>query len=113
MGGHQGADHQGDPDGDADAEGHAEVAHGEAIVDVADAPHGAKQEHAPERLAVHHAVEGGEVLDQQGGDEPGQQDPGEEAGQGPGRLPRPFLDLAEGGIEGGGGGGANQVPTDS
>jgi hypothetical protein len=37
------AHHQRDADGYADAERHAEVAHGEAVADIADAPHGAEE----------------------------------------------------------------------
>ena len=35
---------QSDPDGHPDAEGHAEIAHGETVAHVADTPHAAKEE---------------------------------------------------------------------
>ena len=43
--GHQRTDNQGDPDGNTDPHRHAEVAHGQAVVNIADPPHRAKQKH--------------------------------------------------------------------
>ena len=43
--GHQRTDNQRNADGNANPHRHAEVAHGQTVVDIADAPHGAEQKH--------------------------------------------------------------------
>jgi hypothetical protein len=58
---HQRADNQRDANGDANPHRHAEIAHGQAIVDITDAPHGAEQKDRQQRGGVKGAVVGPEI----------------------------------------------------
>ena len=107
------ADDERDADGDADAERHAEMAHGEAVADVADAPHGSEEGDFEEQVRVHGGVEAEKLRQQDEADADGQQNPGEEAGDGPGGFPRPVFDFLDGRVEGGGQCRAHNVPPDS
>ncbi|MOA16232.1 hypothetical protein D3C78_1364330 [compost metagenome] len=46
---HQGADNQGDPDGNPNPHRHSQIAHRQAVVDITDAPHRAKQKYGQQR----------------------------------------------------------------
>ena len=53
----QGSDDERYTDGDSDAEGHAEVLHGEAITDIANAPHGAEESDFEQEVRTHGGIE--------------------------------------------------------
>ncbi len=58
---HQRADNQRDANGDANPHRHAKIAHGQAIVDITNAPHGAEQKDRQQRGGAKRAVVGPEV----------------------------------------------------
>ena len=109
----QGADDQSDSDGHADAERHAEMAHGEAVADVSDAPHGSEEGNFQEQMRPHGGVKGWEIGQKNETDADGEQNPGEKSGDGPGGLPGPVLDFLDGRVKGSGHGRAEDVPPDS
>ncbi|MNP34350.1 hypothetical protein D3C76_1276310 [compost metagenome] len=72
---HQGADNQGDANRNPDAHRHAEIAHGQAIVDIADAPHRAEQKHRQQRRGAKGGEISPEIGQQHGADSPRQDQP--------------------------------------
>ena len=92
-------DHGGVSEGDRHAEGHPEVAHGQAEGQAADPPQRAEDvgfdQDGGRRLGQH----GQQVARVDGGQDPRGDDPAEEAADQPIHLPGPFLDPAVGDVK--------------
>src|SRR5579871_2379724 len=107
----EGAHNQRDADGDTDAEGHAEIAHGQAVADVPNSPHCAERSNAEQQCRPDGCIEAVKVGKKNEAHSDGEQNPREEAGNGPCRFPGPSLDSLNWRIKGRSHTGANNVPT--
>ena len=84
---HQGADNQRNANRDADPHRHAEIAHGQTVVDVTDAPHRAKQKDRQQGGGAKGGEIAPEIGEQHGADGPGQNQPRHRTAHGPHGFP--------------------------
>ena len=110
---HQRAHNERDSDGDADAQRHAEVAHGKAVAHIAHSPHGAEQSHLQHEGAIECGIEAVKIRQQDEAHADGEQNPREETGNCPCGFPRPLFYFPDGRIKRGRHGRAQNVPSNS